>query len=61
MWGKALGRVLAQGRWSRGDYENPRALRTVRKLAERVPDDIQAYGHLREPADRRAAFNVAQP
>ena len=46
-WGKALGRVLAQRRWARGDYSDPRLLRRVRALARIVPDDSQAYGHLR--------------
>jgi anaerobic magnesium-protoporphyrin IX monomethyl ester cyclase len=55
MWGKALGRVLARGRWQRGEYANPRALRAVRRLAERVPDDTQAYGHLRAPVERTAS------
>jgi anaerobic magnesium-protoporphyrin IX monomethyl ester cyclase len=49
-WGKKLGRVLSRRRWSRGDYADPRLLRTVRQLATRVPDDTQAYGHLRVPA-----------
>jgi len=49
-WGKALGRLLARRRWSAGDYANPRVLRTVRSWAQRVPDDSQAYGHLRPPA-----------
>jgi anaerobic magnesium-protoporphyrin IX monomethyl ester cyclase len=51
-WGKALGKMLARGRWGRADYKNPRALRTVRKLAERLPEDNQAYGHLRPPATK---------
>jgi hypothetical protein len=46
-WGKALGRMLARRRWSSGDYANPKLLRTVRRLSTRVPDDTQAYGHLR--------------
>jgi hypothetical protein len=49
-WGKALGRVLARGRWERGDFDAPRALRTIRRLAQRTPDDAQAYGHLRAPS-----------
>jgi radical SAM superfamily enzyme YgiQ (UPF0313 family) len=49
-WGKALGRVLAHRRWERGDFEEPRALRTIRRLAQRAPDDAQAYGHLRAPS-----------
>jgi hypothetical protein len=46
-WGKVLARVLARGRWEREDYARPRVLRTVRRWAQRVPDDKQAYGHLR--------------
>lgn len=48
-WGRALGRVLARGRWDRGDFENPALLRAVRRLAQRRPEDAQAYGHLRPP------------
>ncbi|MFL5384888.1 MAG: B12-binding domain-containing radical SAM protein [Longimicrobiaceae bacterium] len=46
-WGKALGRVLARGRWERGDFHDPALLRTVRRLAQVQPEDSQAYGHLR--------------
>jgi hypothetical protein len=46
-WGKALGRLLALRRWESGEYANPDLLRTVRRLAQRAPDDRQAYGHLR--------------
>ena len=53
-WGKALGRVLAQRRWARGDFDQPSALRTVRTLAQYEPDDSQAYGHLR-PSSPAAA------
>jgi hypothetical protein len=49
-WGKAVGRLLARRRWARGDFDAPRALRTVRRLAQREPDDTQAYGHLRPPS-----------
>ena len=49
-WGKALGRALSQRRWSRGDFTDPRMLRLVRRLSQRVPDDPQAYGHLRAAA-----------
>jgi hypothetical protein len=49
-WGKAIARLLAGRRWARGDYGNPRTLRTVRRLAQIAPDDTQAYGHLRPPA-----------
>ena len=48
-WGKALGRMLARGRWERGDFENPALLRTVRRWAQTRPEDSQAYGHLRAP------------
>jgi hypothetical protein len=46
-WGKAVGRLLATRRWAHGDYVDPRLLRTVRRWARKVPDDAQAYGHLR--------------
>ena len=46
-WGKALAQVLARRRWDRGDYSDPQLLRNVRRLAQRAPDDRQAYGHLR--------------
>jgi radical SAM superfamily enzyme YgiQ (UPF0313 family) len=49
-WGKAVGRMMARGRWARGDYAKPEMLRTVRRLAQRAPDDSQAYGHLRAPS-----------
>jgi radical SAM superfamily enzyme YgiQ (UPF0313 family) len=49
-WGKLVGRVLAQRRWARADFDAPRALRAVRRLARREPDDAQAYGHLRAPS-----------
>jgi len=48
-WGKTLGSLLARRRWEAGDFANPGLLRTVRRLAQRVPDDTQAYGHLRAP------------
>ena len=48
-WGKALGRVLAQWRWEKGAYDDPRLLRAVRRLARTEPEDSQAYGHLRPP------------
>ena len=59
MWGKALGRILAQRRWTRGEYSDPRALRAVRRLAERVPEDTQTYGHLRPPTERAATLPAA--
>ncbi len=49
-WGQVLGRALSQRRWSRGDFDDPRMLRTLRRLSQRVPDDPQAYGHLRAAA-----------
>ncbi|MEP6731726.1 MAG: radical SAM protein [bacterium] len=48
-WGKTLGSLLARRRWETGDFANPELLRVVRRLAQRVPDDTQAYGHLRAP------------
>lgn len=53
-WGKALGRLLAAPRWRAGRYSNPRILRTVRRWARVEPDDPQAYGHLRPPAEATA-------
>jgi radical SAM superfamily enzyme YgiQ (UPF0313 family) len=53
-WGKSLGRVMAHRRWARGDFDAPSALRTVRRLAQREPDDTQAYGHLRAPSPAAA-------
>jgi hypothetical protein len=49
-WGKAVGRLMARGRWARGDFAKPDVLRTVHRLAQREPDDSQAYGHLRAPS-----------
>jgi anaerobic magnesium-protoporphyrin IX monomethyl ester cyclase len=46
-WGKLLGRILARKRWATGHYADPRVLRAVRRIAQRTPDDSQAYGHLR--------------
>ena len=46
-WGKQAGRFLAQSRWRRGHYTEPRLLRRVRGWARTAPDDSQAYGHLR--------------
>ena len=46
-WGKAAGRWLAQSRWRRARYDDPKLLRRVRSWARKEPDDRQAYGHLR--------------
>lgn len=46
-WGKILGSVAARRRWARADYDDPKLLRLIRKWARIVPDDTQAYGHLR--------------
>ena len=54
-WGKALGRLLARRRWSTGEFHDPVMLRTVRRLAQRAPDDSQAYGHLRTSATSGSA------
>ena len=54
-WGKALGKVLAHRRWARGDYSDPRALRLVQRLSQHVPNDPQAYGHLRAARRRETA------
>jgi anaerobic magnesium-protoporphyrin IX monomethyl ester cyclase len=54
-WGKALGRILAAPRWERGEFDDPRFLRAVRRWAQVAPDDRQAYGHLRAPSTSGAA------
>jgi anaerobic magnesium-protoporphyrin IX monomethyl ester cyclase len=54
-WGKAAGRLLARRRWERADFDDPRALRAVRRWARRSPDDTQSYGHLRPPSPVRPA------
>jgi anaerobic magnesium-protoporphyrin IX monomethyl ester cyclase len=46
-WGKLAGRWLAAQRWTSGNYADPWLLRRLRDLARIVPDDTQAYGHLR--------------
>jgi anaerobic magnesium-protoporphyrin IX monomethyl ester cyclase len=46
-WGKVLGSLLAKRRWDAGRFANPALLRQVRRLARKVPEDSQAYGHLR--------------
>ena len=46
-WGRALAKLLALRRWRLEHYANPRALRAVRRLASLLPEDSQAYGHLR--------------
>ena len=50
-WGKALGSLAARRRWAREDYDDPRLLRGIRRAARIVPEDAQAYGHLRAAAD----------
>ncbi len=50
-WGKAVAKALAKRRWDDDDYANPWLLRHVRRLAQRAPDDRQAYGHLRPAGD----------
>jgi hypothetical protein len=47
-WGKVLGQLAAWDRWRRADYNNPRLIRLIRRLAKVRPDDRQAYGHLRD-------------
>lgn len=46
-WGKLLGRWLATPRWRKGEFSHPYLLRKIRRMARSVPDDKQAYGHLR--------------
>ena len=53
-WGKVLGRIAATRRWARADYANPLLLRQIRELARGLPDDTQAYGHLRAAAKERS-------
>jgi anaerobic magnesium-protoporphyrin IX monomethyl ester cyclase len=50
-WGKALGRIAAMRRWSAAQYDDPRLLRGIRKLARFESDDRQRYGHLRPEGD----------
>jgi radical SAM superfamily enzyme YgiQ (UPF0313 family) len=50
-WGKALGSLAARRRWARENYDDPRLLHAIRNRARRVPDDAQAYGHLRAAAE----------
>ena len=50
-WGKALGSLAARRRWAQQDYDDPRLLRSIRRAARIVPDDSQAYGHLRAAAE----------
>jgi hypothetical protein len=57
-WGKLLGQAAAWRRWDQGDYEDPRLLRRIRKLARVVPDDTQAYGHLRPPGSVKPKARV---
>jgi hypothetical protein len=58
-WGKTLGTLLARRRWEKGEFSDPSLLRMVRRLAQRVPHDSQAYGHLRDPAPARAQETMA--
>ena len=50
-WGKTVGSWAARRRWAREQYAAPRLLRAIRHAARIVPDDAQAYGHLRAAAD----------
>jgi hypothetical protein len=50
-WGKALGSLAARRRWAREHYDDPRLLRAIRRAARIVPEDAQAYGHLRAEAE----------
>ncbi|HEY4218301.1 MAG TPA: radical SAM protein [Gemmatimonadaceae bacterium] len=58
-WGKTLGRLLSRRRWESGHYADPELLRTVRRLAQRSPDDRQAYGHLRASTSATRATSAA--
>ena len=46
-WGKQLARIAAWRRWQRADYADPWLLQRIRDIAAIVPQDEQAYGHLR--------------
>lgn len=50
-WGKVLGNLAARRRWAREQYDNPALLQHIRHAARIVPDDSQAYGHLRPAAE----------
>jgi radical SAM superfamily enzyme YgiQ (UPF0313 family) len=50
-WGKALGSIAARRRWAREQYDDPALLHRIRRAARIVPDDSQAYGHLRPAAE----------
>ena len=49
-WGKTAGRIASWRRWQSANYTDPSLLRRIRKLASVVPEDRQAYGHLRPAA-----------
>jgi hypothetical protein len=59
-WGKVLGQAAAWRRWAEGDYADPRLLRKIRKLARIVPDDTQAYGHLRPAGSPKPLVRAAR-
>ncbi len=60
-WGKLLGQAAAWRRWEQGTYDDPRLLRRIRKLARVVPDDTQAYGHLRPVGSAKTLRRLGQP
>jgi hypothetical protein len=49
-WGKLAASLVARRRWAHEQYADAGALRAIRRLARRAPDDSQAYGHLRPPS-----------
>lgn len=59
-WGKALAQLAAWDRWRRADYDDPRLLRLIRRMAQVRPADRQAYGHLRD-AGRKDALPKQTP
>jgi anaerobic magnesium-protoporphyrin IX monomethyl ester cyclase len=60
-WGKLLGQAAAWRRWEQGNFDDPQLLRRIRKLARVVPDDTQAYGHLRPIGSQKALRRLGQP
>jgi anaerobic magnesium-protoporphyrin IX monomethyl ester cyclase len=60
-WGKLLGQAAAWRRWEQGNFDDPQLLRRIRKLARVVPDDTQAYGHLRPIGSKKALRSLGQP
>ncbi|MCG8604651.1 methyltransferase domain-containing protein, partial [bacterium] len=47
--GRGLVERVARRRWDKGNFKSPSLLRAARKLARLMPENRQAYGHLRPP------------